>query len=149
MQTTVIILKPDCVQRGLCGRVIDRFERKGLKIVAAKLMRVPEALARQHYAEHEGKPFFESLLSFITAAPVWVLAIRGPQAVAVCRQLIGATDGKAAAPGTIRGDFGMSKSTNLVHGSDSPQSAERELALWFGPDELADWDRSVERWIDG
>ncbi len=148
MQTTLILLKPDCVQRGLCGRTIDRFERKGLKIVAAKLVQVTEELARRHYAEHEGKPFFDRLLRFITATPVWALAIRGPEAVTVCRNLIGATDGKQAAPGTLRGDFGISKSTNLVHGSDSPQSAEREVALWFDASELHDWDRTLESWID-
>lgn len=149
MQTTLILLKPDCVQRGLCGRVIDRFERKGLKIVGAKLVQVSESLARQHYAEHDGKPFFENLLRFITASPVWALAIRGPEAVTVCRTLIGATDGKAANPGTIRGDFGISKSTNLVHGSDSPESARRELTLWFDDSELHEWDRTLDMWVDG
>lgn len=149
MQTTLIILKPDCVQRGLMGQVLARFERKGLKVVAAKFVQVTEAIARQHYAEHVDKPFFPSLLSFITSTPVLVFAVQGPEAVAVCRTIIGATDGKAADPGTIRGDFGISKSTNLVHGSDSPESAQRELAIWFGDGELCDWDRSVENWIDG
>jgi nucleoside-diphosphate kinase len=149
MQTTLIILKPDAVQRGLMGHVLARFERKGLKIVAAKFMQVPDELARKHYAEHQGKPFFDDLLKFITAAPVMVLAVRGPEAVAVCRSIIGATDGKAAAPGTIRGDLGVSKSTNLVHGSDSTESAQRELALWFEPSELHDWPRTIEPWIDG
>jgi len=149
MQRTLIILKPDAVQRGLVGPILSRFEQKGLKLVGGKFMRVPESLAKQHYAEHEGKPFFNDLLAFITKAPVLVLAIEGPDAVAVCRALIGATDGKQATPGTIRGDFGVSKSTNLVHGSDSPESAERELKLWFNDDELHDWSRDLEGWIDG
>jgi len=149
METTLIILKPDCFQRQLAGEVISRFERKGLMIVGAKFMQVPQDLAREHYGEHEGKPFFGDLLSFITSGPVMVLAIRGPEAISVCRTLIGKTDGKEAAPGTIRGDFGISKSTNLVHGSDSPQSAERELALWFADGEIKVWDRSLETWIDG
>ncbi len=149
MQRTLIILKPDAVQRGLVGPILSRFEQKGLKLVGGKFMQVPESLAKRHYAEHEGKPFFSDLLAFITKAPVLVLAIEGPDAVAVCRALIGATDGKQATPGTIRGDFGVSKSTNLVHGSDSPESAERELKLWFSDDELLDWSRDLEGWIDG
>jgi len=149
MQTTLIILKPDCVQRGLTGEVLQRFERKGLKIVGGKFIKVPEDLAKKHYAEHDGKPFFGDLISFITSSPVLVLAIAGPEAVTVCRTIIGKTDGKEAAPGTIRGDFGISKSTNLVHGSDSPESAQRELALWFNDGEIVDWDRNNESWIDG
>lgn len=149
MQTTLIILKPDCVQRGLMGEVLGRFESKGLKIVGGKFTQVTEELARKHYAEHDGKPFFGDLISFITSSPVMVLAVRGPEAVTVCRTLIGKTDGKQADPGTIRGDLGISKSTNLVHGSDSPESAERELALWFNDGELADWTRDTEKWIDG
>lgn len=148
MQTTLIILKPDCVQRGLMGEVVSRFERKGLRVVGGKFMQVPEALARKHYAEHDGKPFFNDLLSFITASPVLVLAIRGNNAVEICRTLIGPTNGAKAAPGTIRGDFGMNNSTNLVHGSDSPESAERELALWFDKAELHDWQRDGQQWID-
>lgn len=149
MQTTLIILKPDCVQRGLMGEVLSRFERKGLKIVGGKFMLVPETLAKKHYAEHEGKPFFGSLISFITSAPVMVLAVQGPEAVSVCRTIIGKTDGKVADPGTIRGDFGISRSTNLVHGSDSAESAQRELALWFGEGQIAEWTRTNEAWIDG
>jgi nucleoside-diphosphate kinase len=149
MQTTLIILKPDCVQRGLTGEVLQRFERKGLKIVGGKFIKVPEELAKKHYAEHDGKPFFGDLISFVTSSPVLVLAIQGPEAVTVCRTIIGKTDGKEAAPGTIRGDFGISKSTNLVHGSDSPESADRELALWFNDGEIVEWDRNNENWIDG
>ncbi len=149
MQTTLIILKPDCVQRGNMGECITRFERKGLQVVGAKFIKVTEELATKHYGEHEGKPFFPSLLQFITSSPVMVLAIRGNNAVDICRTLIGPTNGAQAAPGTIRGDFGMNNSTNLVHGSDSPESAERELALWFSADELTDWHRDGQAWIDG
>ena len=148
MQTTLIILKPDAVQRALMGRIIARFEAKGLAIVGAKFMRVPDDLAKEHYAEHEGKPFFESLIGFITSTPVMVLAVRGREAVAVCRKLIGATDGAAAEPGTIRGDHGLSKSLNLVHGSDSPESAERELNLWFRDGEILDYGRTAQQWIE-
>jgi nucleoside-diphosphate kinase len=147
MQTTLIILKPDAVQRGLCGRIITRFEDKGLTVVGAKLMQVPDDLARKHYAEHEGKPFFESLVSFITSTPVWVLAVRGREAVTVCRNIIGATDGAEATPGSLRGDFGLSKQMNLVHGSDSPESAERELKLWFRDDELVDYSLDRQPWV--
>ena len=147
MQTTLVILKPDAVQRGLCGEILSRFERKGLKIVGGKFMQVSQALAKKHYAEHEDKPFFGDLLAFITASPVWVLAVRGPSAVDVCRKLIGATDGCLADPGTIRGDLGVSKATNMVHGSDSAASAERELAMWFTADEIHDWNRTIQKWI--
>lgn len=149
MQTTLIILKPDAVQRGLCGRIITRLEDKGLTIVGAKLMQVPDDLARKHYAEHDGKPFFESLVGFITSTPVWVLAVRGREAIAVCRNLIGSTDGAEATPGSLRGDFGLSKQMNLVHGSDSPESAERELKLWFRDDEIADYKLDRHGWVEG
>ena len=149
MQTTLIILKPDAVQRGLCGRIITRLEDKGLTIVGAKLMQVPDDLARKHYAEHDGKPFFESLVGFITSTPVWVLAVRGREAIAVCRNLIGSTDGAEATPGSLRGDFGLSKQMNLVHGSDSPESAERELKLWFNDNEIADYKLDRHCWVEG
>jgi len=148
MQTTLIILKPDAVQRGLMGRIIARFEAKGLQIVGGKFMQVPEDLARKHYAEHDGKPFFDSLIGFITSTPVMVLAIQGRDAVAVCRKIIGATDGAAADPGTLRGDFGISKALNLVHGSDSEASAQRELDLWFSDGELHNYTRTIQPWID-
>ena len=147
MQTTLIILKPDAVQRGLAGQVLARFERKGLSIAGAKLMLVPRELAEKHYAEHKGKPFYDGLIKIVTSSPVMVLAIRGLEAVAVCRTLIGATNGRKADPGTIRGDFGMSGGYNLVHGSDSPESAERELALWFKKDELTDTPRTADKWV--
>ncbi|MFN3168501.1 MAG: nucleoside-diphosphate kinase [Phycisphaeraceae bacterium] len=147
MQTTFIFLKPDAVQRGLAGRILQRFEDKGLSLVGMKLMSVSEDLAKQHYAEHASKPFFPGLLKFITSSPVLAMAIQGPNAVTVCRTLIGATNGQKADPGTIRGDFGMSGANNLIHGSDSPESAERELALWFTKDELVAMQKTANQWI--
>lgn len=147
MQTSLIILKPDAIQRGLAGQILNRFERKGLRIAGAKLMTVPRELAEKHYAEHKGKPFYDGLIKFITSSPVMVLAIQGLEAIAVCRTLIGATNGRKADPGTIRGDLGMSGGFNLVHGSDSEASAERELALWFTDDELTDTPRTIEQWV--
>lgn len=147
MQTTFIFLKPDAVQRGLTGQILERFERKGLSFVGMKLVSVSEDLAKQHYAEHAEKPFFPGLLAFVTSSPVLAVAIQGPNAVAVCRSIIGATNGQKADPGTIRGDFGMSGANNLVHGSDSPESAERELALWFTQDELVAMDKTANQWI--
>lgn len=147
METTLIILKPDAVQRGLMGRVISRFEDKGLQIAGAKLMQVERELAEKHYAEHEGKPFYPGLIEFITSTPVLVLAVRGPEAIAVCRKMLGKTKGTEAEPGTIRGDFGVSPGFNLAHGSDSAESAARELALWFGPGEVVDYQMSVSQWV--
>ncbi|MBI1374728.1 MAG: nucleoside-diphosphate kinase [Phycisphaera sp.] len=148
MQTTLIIIKPDAVQRGLTGELLSRYERKGLQIVAAKFIQVSEEIASKHYAEHKEKPFFGELIGFITAAPVMVAAVRGPEAIAICRKINGATNGVEADPGTIRGDYAVSKQLNLVHASDSPESAERELALWFNG-EIIDWSRQNERWITG
>lgn len=147
MQTTLIFLKPDAVQRGLMGRVVQRFEDKGLRLVGCKLMNVPRDLAEQHYAEHEGKPFYKGLLNFVTGGPVLVLALRGVEAIAVCRKLIGSTNGRNAEPGTIRGDFGLSGGHNLIHGSDSPESAARELKLWFDEGELVEWTPTREGWV--
>ena len=147
METTLIILKPDAVQRGLMGRIISRFEDKGLQIAGAKLMAVPRDLAEKHYAEHEGKPFYPGLIEFITSTPVLVLAVRGPEAIAVCRKMLGKTKGTEAEPGTIRGDFGVSPGFNLAHGSDSAESAQRELALWFGEGEVVDYELSVAKWV--
>lgn len=147
MQTTLLFLKPDAVQRGLMGEVLGRLERKGLTVVGAKMMMVPRDVAEQHYAEHKDKPFFEGLLGFVTSSPVLVLAVKGVNAIAVCRNLIGATNGQKADAGTIRGDFGMSGGNNLIHGSDSEASAERELKLWFKENELCDYDRTVNQWV--
>ena len=147
MQTTLIILKPDAVQRGLMGRIISRFEDKGLKIAGAKLMLISPELAAKHYKVHEGKPFYEKLVAFITSSPVMAMAVRGNNAIEISRKMMGATFGSNADPGTIRGDFGVSNSFNLIHGSDSPETAEYELALFFGKDELLDMDRAIEPWV--
>ena len=147
METSLIILKPDAVQRGLMGRIIGRFESKGLQVVGAKLMLISPDLAERHYEPHRGKPFYEGLIKFMTSAPVLVFAVRGLGATDVCRKLMGATFGSKADPGTIRGDFGVSNSFNLIHGSDSPESAGRELALFFDEGDLLDYDRAIEGWI--
>ncbi len=147
MQTTLIILKPDSVQRGLMGQIISRFEAKGLQIAGAKLMQIHPDLASKHYAVHEGKPFYDKLIRFMTSAPVLVLAIRGKNAIEVSRKMMGATFGSQAGPGTIRGDFGVSDSFNLIHGSDTPESAKQELTLFFTPDELLDYDRAIDPWV--
>lgn len=146
VQRTLVICKPDAVQRRLVGRVMSRFEDKGFKIVGLKMMRVDEALAKTHYKEHVQKPFFPELLSFISSSPIIVVAIQGENAVEVVRGLMGVTNPQMAAPGTIRGDFGLDLTKNLVHGSDSASSAERELALFFSEDELYDYQMSLESW---
>ncbi len=147
METSLIILKPDAVQRGLMGRIITRFEDKGLQIVGARMMKISPELAAQHYKDHVGKGFYEGLVRFMTSSPVLVLAVRGVGAIAMCRKMMGATFGSKAEPGTIRGDFGVSNSFNLIHGSDSPEAAERELALFFGTGEVQDWKRASEPWV--
>jgi nucleoside-diphosphate kinase len=147
MQQTLVIFKPDCVQRRLVGAILARFEAKGLRIAALKMIQVDRGLADRHYAEHRGKPFFEGLIGFIISAPVVVGVLEGNEAVAVVRSMLGATSGVAAAPGTIRGDFSISKQNNLVHGSDSPESAQREIALWFRPDELVPYELAGAQWV--
>ncbi len=147
METTLIILKPDAVQRGLMGRIIARFEDKGLQIVGAKLMTIGQELAARHYADHQGKPFYDGLVKFMTSSPVLVVAVRGVGAIKLCRNLMGATFGSKAEAGTIRGDFGSSNSFNLVHGSDSPESAARELELFFEPAELLEYERPIDQWV--
>lgn len=147
MERTLIILKPDAVQRGLVGEIITRFERKGLQPVAMKLMRIPQQLAETHYEPHRGKPFYAGLVKFMTSSPVVVLALAGKDAIAISRKLMGATFGSKAEPGTIRGDFGVSNSFNLIHGSDSAESAQRELGLFFKPDELLDWTPASQAWV--
>jgi len=147
VQRALILIKPDAVQRGLVAEVLARFERKGLRLVGLKFL-VPSAeQATAHYAEHAGKPFFPALLAFITSSPLVAVALEGDSAVSVGRTLIGPTDGRLAPPGTIRGDFGLSKSNNLVHGSDSPESAERELKIWF-PEGLVPWRRCDTIWAE-
>ncbi|MBN2304875.1 MAG: nucleoside-diphosphate kinase [Anaerolineae bacterium] len=147
MERTLIIIKPDAVQRGLIGEIIRRFENRGLRMAGMKLIQVSKELAAQHYGEHKGKPFYESLIAYITSAPVVVMVLEGNNAVAIARNTIGSTRPVDAAAGTIRGDLGMEVGRNLVHGSDSPPSADRELALFFAPGELIDWTRDTDRWI--
>ncbi|MFT3685427.1 MAG: nucleoside-diphosphate kinase [Phycisphaerales bacterium] len=147
METTLIILKPDAVQRGLSGRIISRFEDKGLQVVGLKLMQISQQLAATHYEAHKERPFYAGLVKFMTSSPVVVLAIRGNGAITIARNMMGATFGSKANPGTIRGDFGVSNSFNLIHGSDSPEAAERELKLFFGQGEVLNWNRAGDTWI--
>ena len=147
MERTLVLIKPDAVQRGLIGEITSRLENKGLKISGMKLMKVSEELAGRHYGEHVGKPFFDALVNFITSSPIVALAVDGDNAVAVVRNVRGATNPQDAANGSIRGDLGLSIGMNLIHGSDSPTSSERELALFFDESELLDYDRDVDNWI--
>jgi nucleoside-diphosphate kinase len=147
MERTLIIFKPDAVQRGLCGQILDRFEKKGLQIVGLKLMKIAPALAEQHYAPHKGKPFYDGLVKFMTSSPVVVIALQGKDAIAISRKMMGATFGSRAEPGTIRGDFGVSNSFNLIHGSDSAESAQRELGLFFKSEELLEWKPAIQSWV--
>jgi nucleoside-diphosphate kinase len=146
-ERTLILFKPDAVQRRLCGRLLTRIEERGLKIVGLKMLQVTKELSREHYAEHVNKGFYPLLEEFITAAPVVALAIEGPEAVRVMRDMVGKTNGRDAAPGTIRGDFGLSRQMNLVHGSDSPEAAKRELAIYFKPNELFDYEPTLKDWV--
>ncbi|MDQ6746908.1 MAG: nucleoside-diphosphate kinase [Candidatus Dormibacteraeota bacterium] len=146
-EQTLVLVKPDGVQRGLVGEIIGRMERKGLRLVAIKLMQADEALARRHYAEHVEKPFFKSLSEFITSGPRVAMVLAGPNAVSNVRAMMGVTDPAKSAPGTIRGDHGLTIGMNLVHGSDSPERAREEIAIFFTPDEVLEYSRDVERWI--
>lgn len=147
MERTLVLVKPDGVQRGLIGEVISRLERRGLKLVGAKFMQVSQELAETHYAIHKGKPFYEGLIRYITSSPVMAMVWQGPGAVAAVRQTMGATRPLEALPGTIRHDFALQVGRNLTHASDSPENGEKEVALWFKPDELVDWGREDDRWI--
>jgi nucleoside-diphosphate kinase len=149
MQRTLILLKPDCIQRRLIGAIIQRFEQKGLRLVAMKLLQANRDLAEKHYAVHKGKPFYDSLLKFILAGPTVAMVWEGREAVAVARTLMGPTDGTKAPPATIRGDFAISVQNNLVHGSDSPENAATEIALWFQPDEFVDYQIVDAPWVAG
>lgn len=148
LEKTLIILKPDAVQRGLIGEIIGRIERRGLRVAALKMLRFSPKLAERHYGEHKGKSFYAPLLKFITSGPSVAIIIVGPQAIAVMRMMMGQTNAKQAQPGTIRGDFGLSNRHNLVHGSDSPESAEREISIFFNDEEIQTYQRDVEPWID-
>lgn len=147
MERTLVLVKPDAMQRGLAGEVIGRLERRGLRIVAMKLIQIDAALAKRHYAEHEGKPFFNGLVEYITSAPVIAAVFEGTGAVQAVRNTVGATNPVEAAPGSIRADFGIERGRNLVHASDSPASGERETALFFAPGEIFSWMRDTDRWI--
>jgi nucleoside-diphosphate kinase len=147
MERTLILLKPDCVQRRLMGRVIARFEDKGFNIVAMKMMRVTPELAKKHYAEHVSKPFYPGLESFITGGPIVAAIIEGPEAIRVVREILGATSGLKAAAGTIRGDYSSSRQMNLVHASDGPEAAAREIALYFKPEEICAGDLTLAPWL--
>jgi len=146
VQRTLVLCKPDAVQRGLVGEMISRFERKSLKIAGLKMLSVDEDLASRHYEEHMEKPFYPDLREFITSSPVIAMAVEGENAVEVVRNLVGATNPQNAASGTIRGDLGLDLTKNLVHGSDSPASAERELALFFAPEEMYDYELTMKAW---
>ena len=147
METTLVLLKPDAVQRGLVGTITARLESTGLKVVGMKLMHVSNNLAERHYAEHVGKPFFEGLVSFITSGPIVAMALEGDGAISIVRKTMGATNPADSAPGSIRGDFATDIGRNLVHGSDSSESAARELALFFDDSEILDYARSTDAWI--
>ena len=147
VERTLIIVKPDAVQRGLSGEIIRRFENRGLRIVGMKFIHMSRELAGKHYAIHQGKPFYEGLINYITSAPVVVMVLEGTQAVAVARNTIGATKPVEAAAGTIRGDLGLEVGRNLVHGSDSVDNAVKEINLFFSSGELVDWTRDTDRWI--
>ncbi|MEX0799884.1 MAG: nucleoside-diphosphate kinase [Dehalococcoidia bacterium] len=147
MERTLVLVKPDAMQRGLAGEIIARLERRGLRIVAMRLTQVDEPLARKHYAEHEGKPFYESLVAYITACPVVAAVFEGTDAISTVRQTMGATNPAEASPGTIRGDLGLETGRNLIHGSDSAESATREIALFFREEELHSYPRDIDRWL--
>ena len=147
MERTLVLIKPDGVQRQLIGPIITRLEGRGLKIVALKMISVSQELARKHYAIHEGKPFFEPLIAYITSAPVVAMIVEGPNAIEVTRNTMGATNPVNATPGTIRADYGLEIGRNLVHGSDGPDTAATEIALWFDESEILSYKRDVDRWI--
>lgn len=147
MEKTLVLVKPDAVQRGLIGEVISRLERRGLRLLAAKFMQVSQELAETHYAIHKGKPFYEPLIKYITSSPVMAMVWEGPNGVAAVRQTMGATRPTEAAPGSVRHDFGLEVGRNLTHASDSVENGEKEVALWFEPEELVSWERAIDPWV--
>jgi len=147
LERTLVLAKPDAVQRGLIGTIISRLEQRGLRLVAARFLQVSRALAEEHYAVHQGKPFYAGLVEYITSAPVMAMVWEGPNAIAAVRQTMGATRPTEAAPGSIRHDFGLEVGRNLTHASDGPETAAAEVALWFEPSELADWERALDPWL--
>jgi len=147
VEQSLVLVKPDAVQRGLIGEITARLEKRGLKLVGAKFMQVSRALAEQHYAVHQGKPFYEGLVTYIVSAPVMAMVWEGPDAVAAIRQTMGSTRPTEAAPGTVRHDFGLTIGRNLTHASDTPENGKKEVGLWFTPDELVKWGRPIDNWI--
>ena len=147
MERSLVLVKPDGVQRGLIGKVITALEERGLRLTAARFLRVSQELAKAHYAVHAGKPFYDALIAFITASPVMAMVWEGPDAIVAIRQTVGKTRGTEAAPGTIRHDFAIQANKNLVHASDSVENGEAEIALWFKPEELVAWKRDIEDWM--
>jgi len=147
VEKSLVLVKPDGVQRGLIGEVISRLERRGLRLVAAKFVAVSRSLAEEHYAIHKGKPFYEGLLDYITAAPVMAMVWEGPNAVAAIRQTMGATRPWEAAPGTVRHDFALEVGRNITHASDTPENGEKESALWFKKEEILSWAREIDKWV--
>jgi len=147
MERSLVLVKPDGVQRGLIGEVVARLERRGLRLVAAKFMEVSQELAETHYGIHKGKPFYNGLIAYITSAPVMAMVWEGPNAVAAIRQTMGATRPTEAAPGSLRHDFALEVGRNLTHASDTPENGEKEVELWFKPEELVDWTRAVDVWV--
>jgi nucleoside-diphosphate kinase len=147
MQKSFIMVKPDGVQRNLVGEIVSRFEKKGFKLVGAKLMSVPKSLAEEHYAEHKERPFFGELVDFITSSPVFAMVWQGENVIATSRDMMGKTNPADAASGTIRGDYGLTVGKNVIHGSDSPESAEREIGLWFSAEELSDYSKQIDEWV--
>ncbi|CAN5805602.1 nucleoside-diphosphate kinase [soil metagenome] len=148
-ERSLVLIKPDGVQRALIGRIIERYEGRGLRVVGLKLVQADRQLAERHYAVHRDKPFFSGLVDFIISAPLVAIAVEGPNAIAVCRAINGATRPEEAAPGSIRGDFALETGQNLVHASDSADTAQAELNLWFSPAELLDYSRDIDRWVLG
>lgn len=146
-ERTLVLFKPDALQRRLCGRLYSRIEERGLKIIGLKMLRVTPELSKQHYAEHVNKPFYPQLEQFITSAPVVALVVEGPEAIKVLRDMLGPTNGRNAAPGTIRGDFGVSRQMNLIHGSDGPEAAKREIAIYFRDNELCAYEPTLNEWV--
>lgn len=147
MERTLVLVKPDAVQRGLIGEIIKRLEQRGLRLIAGKFIQVSRDFAEEHYGIHKGKPFYETLLDYITSSPVMAMAWDGPNAVAAVRQTMGATKPTEAAPGSVRHDFGLEIGRNLTHASDSPENGAKEVSLWFSEEELLDWDRALTPWI--
>lgn len=147
VERSLVMIKPDAVQRGIVGEVISRLERKGLKLCAMKMLKIDRKLAQQHYGEHEGKPFYEPLLRYITASPVVAMVIEGRNAISIIRKLVGATDVEEALPGTIRGDLVIHERSNIVHASDSSESADREIGVFFSEEEILEYEKNIEHWI--